>query len=876
MARKNSKDGETPLFRQYWQIKKQYPDVLLMFRLGDFYEMFFEDAVIAAPILEVTLTSRPSARGERVPMCGVPYHAVERYIARLISAGRRVALADQIEDPRTAKGIVRRKVTRVVTPGTVVEDALLEARTNNYLVAISARPSDLVDADYGLAICDVSTGEFLVTELVGGDPRARLMDELERLAPAEVLLPEEAASACEEWITEGHAWTLTPIEKEAFPRGTPRDALLKQFRVTSLRGYGCEEMPLAIEAAATIVNYLRHRHLDALGHIGGLATYSTDEYMGLDSTARRNLELTQSLWEGGRGRSLLAVLDETITSMGGRLMRRWLERPLLDVERINGRLDAVEELSRGALLRGEVRELLREVSDLERLASRAATGHASPRDLAALRRSLEIVPTLRLAISDCDAGLLGEVAERLESLDDLTSLIGAALVDEPPGSIRDGGMIRPGYSADLDELRGTSSESKEWIARLEVTERERTGIQSLKVGFNNVFGYYIEVTKANLESVPDNYQRKQTLANAERYITPALKEREAMVLGAEEKITALEQRLFSELRDQVGAQAPRVLAVAAAVAELDTLAGLAEAAVRRNYCRPTVSESPRIFIRNGRHPVVEALGEEPFIPNDCRLNTDDHRLLIITGPNMAGKSTYLRQVALITLLAQVGSMVPADEAEIGVVDRVFTRVGAHDDLASGQSTFMVEMHETAIILNNATARSLVILDEIGRGTSTYDGLSIAWAVAEGLHGIGAKTLFATHYHHLNDLAERLDGVQNFRVAVKEDGQDIVWLRKIVPGGTDRSYGIQVARMAGLPSGAIDRAGEILQELEAGNRDGGPAPDTRIRTQKQEVQLTLFEMADHPAVEALRDLDLSTMSPIEALNALDRLQKQARE
>jgi len=878
VARTGAKDRETPLFRQYWQIKKQHPDVLLLFRLGDFYELFFEDAEIAAPLLEVTLTSRPGGGGdgERIPMCGVPYHAIERYLARLIKAGKRAALCDQIEDPRLAKGLVRRKVTRVVTPGTVLEDALLDARSNNYLVALAARTVGLVDAEFGLAVCDVSTGEFLVTELLGESGQARLLEELERLSPAEVLLPEGAAGQAEEMLSEGRSWTLTPIEAEAFPRQTPKEALQQHFGVASLRGYGVEEMPLAIEAAALLLNYVKGRHLQALGHIRGLAAYSTDEFMGLDATARRNLELTQGLWEGGRGRSLLGVLDHTVTAMGSRLLRRWLERPLLEAAGINARLDAVEELAGGALHRGELRELLHQVSDLERLASRAATGHASPRDLAALRRSLEVLPALRESAAEGEAALLRQLATRLESLEDVAALIAGALVDEPPAQARDGGMIRAGHSSELDALRTSSSESKEWIARLEVTERERTGIASLKVGFNNVFGYYLEVTKANLDSVPEEYQRKQTLANAERYITPALKEREAMVLGAEEKITALEQRLFVELREQVGAAAPRVLAVAAAVSEVDALAGLAEAAVRNDYCRPTVSDGPGIWIRNGRHPVVEKLGEGPFIPNDCRLDDGEQRVLIITGPNMAGKSTYLRQVALIVIMAQMGGMVPADEAEIGVVDRLFTRVGAHDDLASGQSTFMVEMHETAVILNHATERSLVILDEIGRGTSTYDGLSIAWAVTEGLHDLGAKTLFATHYHHLNDLAERLEGVQNFRVAVKEDGHEIVWLRKIVPGGTDRSYGIQVARLAGLPPAVIERAGEILAELEEGQRDGGPAPETRIRTEKQELQLTLFELANHPAVAALRELDVAAMSPLEALNALDRLQKQARE
>jgi DNA mismatch repair protein MutS len=1312
-------DQLTPLFKQFWDIKRQYPDVILMFRLGDFFEMFGEDAETAARVLEITLTSRDYVQGERIPMCGVPHHAVDRYVARLIAAGHRVALCDQVEDARYAKGLVKRKVTRVVTPGTVLEDSMLEAKANNYLAAVTASHAEHEAASFGLALCDVSTGEFAVTEIAGAEAARRLSDELDRLGPRELILPQRLVDAWEGWLSEGRPWTLTPLKEETFRRKSSRQSLLDHFGVLSLRGFGCEDMELAIEAAGAVLAYLGQRHIEAAQHLRSLTTYSASEFMSLDPTARRNLELTQTMWDGGRSRTLLSVLDTTCTAMGGRLLRKWLEQPLMDPVRINERLDAVEELADSALLRGDLRERLSQVSDLERLASRAATGAATPRDLAALRASLRKIPELRDLVAACSSVYLSELSERLEPLDELASRLEAALVDEPPISARDGGIIRPGYARQLDDLRTGSAEGKDWIANLEATERERTGIKSLKVGYNSVFGYYIEVTKPNVPLVPPDYHRKQTTANAERYITPELKEREVQILGAEEKIQEMEARLFNELREAVGRDAARILATAAAMAEVDVLAGYAETGVRNDYVRPGVDAGEVIQIFNGRHPVVERLGEEPFIPNDALLDNVENRLLIITGPNMAGKcvagdtlvftdrglapivelmpplagtgvftemscrvqgldgestathfyvggrqntikvitrlgfeiegtsehrvwarfpdgsegwkrlgelvvedvvaierhanlwgsetriarsaitgealparvrrydlpdhlspdlaylmgllvgdgsltythafvlstadefiadefrrivrqvfgyeagcksngkdyfvtscqlrrfleeldlgyaqahekrvpgtilqapreiviaflqglfdtdghannryggvqlataspelarqvqllllnlgivssrhckqtarrpcymvsaygadaisfhrqvgfrlprkreraafasevrmpniggiphlagtlkavqerivatagkpvalkhnkginsifytyipsqrnisyskldelltycsqngvacpelqalqtrkyfydrvstlgtgnaevfdlsvetdhayvaggfvshnSTYLRQVALTVLMAQAGCFVPADGARIGVVDRIFTRVGAHDDLASGQSTFMVEMNETASILNNVTGRSLVILDEIGRGTSTYDGLSIAWAVAEHLQQVGAKTLFATHYHHLNDLAERLPGVKNYRAAVKEDGHHIVWLRKIVPGGTDRSYGIQVARLAGLPEPVIVRAREVLQDLEAGDSgvNGGlPAAATQISEKGQRVQLNLFEAAESPVLEELKKLDLGAMTPIEALTVLYQLQKRAAE
>jgi DNA mismatch repair protein MutS len=871
---------ESRLEKQYAQIKREYPDVILLFRLGDFYEMFGEDAVIAARELELTLTGRKfQSEGERTPMCGVPHHAAERYVARLIAKGYRVAVCDQMEDARYAKDVVRRQVTRVVTPGTVLEDSMLEAKRANYLVAVVPGEGDDPTA-FGIAVCDVSTGEFLITEITGAGASQRAAEEVARLAPAELLLAEPAVARWGSALTQGQPIPVTPLSVESFPRHAPRDLLLRHFKVASLRGFGCEELPLAVAAAASVLRYLTFSQLAALEHVRGLSTYSVSDFMGLDATARRNLELTTSLGEGGRSRSLLSVIDATCTPMGGRLLRKWLERPLLDVERINRRLDAVEELAGAALLRGEIREPLAQIADLERLIARCATATANARDLIGLKNSLAQMGPLREAMLPARSAALTELRDRLDGLDDVVACIAAAIVDEPPLVLKEGGLIRPGYSEALDTLRTTSSTGKDWIASLEATERERTGIKSLKVGYNSVFGYYIEVTKPNLPYVPDDYIRKQTTANGERYITPDLKEQEAMILGAEERIFSLEFRLFSELREAIGKEAARVLDVAAALAELDVLAAFAETATRNAYARPVVEDSPAIEIRNGRHPTVEKLGAEAFIPNDCLLDEKENRLLVITGPNMSGKSTFLRQVALIVLLAQCGSMVPADSARIGIVDRIFTRVGAHDDLASGQSTFMVEMNETASILNNATERSLIILDEIGRGTSTYDGLSIAWAVCEYLQRLGAKTLFATHYHHLNDLAEQLPGIKNYRAAVKEDGHDVIWLRKIVPGGTDRSYGIQVARLAGLPQEVIRRAQEVLHDLENGGgaREAGtaaaPPSDARVQTTTRTLQLSLFEAEEHPALKALRKLDVTTMTPVEALTRLYELQRQA--
>lgn len=884
---------KTPLMQQYFRAREEHPGVILLMRVGDFYEAYGPDAETIAGALNITLTGREDG-GQRISMAGVPHHSAERYIARLIKKGFRVAIMDQVEDPKQAKGLVKRRVTRVVSRGTVFEDSLLDAKANNYLVA-----AIVGDPVAGIGVVDVSTGEFLTTELDGERRADRLLDEIARLEPAEVLVPEDDAELAER-IAQETGVVVTPYSPKDRPRSrTGHDVLTSHFGTPTLRGFGCEEFTAGVEAAALVIDYLKETQTGALAHITSLSTYSTREFMVLDAAARRNLELTLSLADAGRHRTLLGVLDQTQTAMGGRLLRRWLEEPLLDVARIEERLESVAELARDELLRGDLRDHLRGVNDVERLVSRAAAGLANARDLVGLRDSLNRLPRLCDLLERCCAPILRDLLCRLGRDDrpipdplavrerghlsieqnamQVAALIQKAIADEPPAGLREGGLIRDGYSAELDALRAGASEGRTFIANLESEERGRTGISSLKVGYNAVFGYYIEVTKANLAKVPADYIRKQTTAAGERYITPSLKEYEAKVLGADEKAVELEYNLFMDVRERVGESSSVLLAVAKAVAALDVLCGFAETAVRSHYTRPVVNDGETIRIKAGRHPVVEKIqGGVSFVPNDCLLDCDSNRLHIITGPNMSGKSTALRQVALITLMAQIGCFVPADEAEIGVVDRIFTRVGAHDELATGQSTFMVEMNETANILNNATRRSLVVLDEIGRGTSTYDGLSIAWAVAEYLVQLGCKTMFATHYHYLNDLAKQAEGVKNYRVAVKEQGDHIIWLHKLVEGGTDRSYGIQVARMAGVPPEVIERARSILKSLErSGARNDLVGQDASIPVAKQRVQMTLFEAEKHPAVLALETLDITALTPIEALMKLDELQRLAK-
>lgn len=865
--------------KQYFATRREHPGIILLMRVGDFYEAYGEDAEIIARDLHITLTGREDG-GTRVPMAGVPHHATERYVARLIRMGRRIAIMDQVEDPKYAKGLVKRRVTRVVTPGTILEDNMLEAKSNNYLLA-----AVIGDPVAGIGIVDISTGEFLTTELDGDNRITALLDEIMRLEPAEILVEEDASPELMEAIRGASSGTITPVPQEPSGRNggrrgaISRDLLLSHFRTQSLRGFGCDEYTAGLDACALVLRYLQQTQVNALPHIRTLSTYSAREFMMLDGPARRHLELTQAMGEGGRQRTLLSALDETLTPMGGRLLRRWLEEPLLDVGRIRRRHDAVEELARDVIRRGDLRELLKGMGDMERLVSRAAAGLSNGRDLVALKIALLRLPEIASVLEGVGAERLQELAHRLSCPPDVAQHIAHALTDDPPAGLREGGLIRAGFSEELDRLLNLGANGRTYIANLEASERQKTGIASLKVGYNSVFGYYIEVTKSNLAKVPDTYIRKQTIATGERYITPELKEHEAIVSSADEKAVELEYELFIGVRERVAESASDVLAVAKAIAELDVLTSFAETAMRHHYVRPTVDDSDRIQIQGGRHPVIERIGTVlgiggHYIPNDCLLD-DSSRVIIITGPNMSGKSSYLRQTALIVLLAQIGSFVPADGATVGVVDRIFTRVGAHDELASGQSTFMVEMNETASILNNATARSLVVLDEIGRGTSTYDGLSIAWAVAEYLTKIGSKTLFATHYHHLNELAKHFPTVKNFRVAVKEQGDSIVWLRKLVPGGTDRSYGIQVARMAGVPPEVISRAKEVLKGLERGSAGAtrdivgqNDSTNEGLAPRKQKVQLTLFEAEQHPIIEELETLDVTALTPVEALMKLD--------
>ncbi len=870
----------TPMLAQYRAIKREHQDVILLFRLGDFYEMFGDDAKLAAGVLDLVLTSREVGRGRRIPMCGIPYHAADRYLARLLAAGHKAAVCEQVEDAKKSKGLVKREVIRILTPGTVVEDHLLEERANNYLASVSSAEGRL-----GLAAADCSTGEMIVTEFVGADAADELTDELSRLSPAELLLPERAASDPDlKRLLEGNSVAASTWGQEDFVADTPEDVLRRHFGVSSLRGFGCEGMPSAIEAAAALLTYLKRTHKSGLEQIRDMRSYSRSEFMVVDATTRRNLELLSSLRDGSRRHTLLWVLDDTVTSMGARLLRRWITAPLLHKERIEQRLDAVGALSGDDVLRAQIRDELKQVRDLERPVARAAAGTATGRDLAGLRDSLRRLPRLAelLARSGCEA-LAGLVVD-FDPVSDLCELLGRAIEDSPPATIREGGVIRPEYSAELDELREARAKGKEWIAGLQERARKETGIKSLKVGFNQVFGYYIEVTRPNLHLVPEHYQRRQTMRNAERFITPELKEYESKVLGAEERILTLEQDLFADLQSKVAAEAARIQRASHVVAQADVSASFAEVATRNRYVRPEIATGDQIRVRAGRHPVVElALQDERFVPNDAGLDCSEQQILIITGPNMAGKSTYLRQVALITLMAQMGSFVPAESARIGLVDRIFSRVGASDDLATGQSTFMVEMTETANILRHATNRSLIILDEIGRGTSTFDGMSLAWAVAEHIHNsprLGSKTLFATHYHHLNELADLLPRVKNYRVGVKERGDQIVFLRQIVPGGTDRSYGIQVARLAGLPSDVIERAKQVLWSLEQQDDLPGRAGDTapapsEDRQPPSPSQLALFAGGPDPIAEEIRRLDLNRITPLDALHKLADLQQRVQ-
>jgi len=859
----------TPMMRQYKAIKREHQDAILFFRMGDFYEMFFDDAKEAAPILDIALTAR-----QGMPMCGVPYHAAQVYLDRLLAAGKRVAVCDQVEDPKKARGVVKRAVTRVVTPGTVIGSDTLPSKANNYIAAVAH-----VDGRFGLAHLDVTTGEFRVIEL---GARRELLDEILRVAPAECLVPASVAER--EQIAaslDGLLLTIwTPLEDWVFDHDSCFALLTDHFHTHSLDGFGCVGMHTGVCAAGALLGYVVDTLNQPLEHVRALRPYSTDEHMLIDPLSLRNLEVIEPMRGASKAATLLGILDRTVTPMGGRLLAQWIRGPLLNPAAIRERHAGVDDLVGRQAMHDGVREALRRVRDLERLITRIGTGYASPRDLAALKESLLAVPTVAEALTTAESDMLARCRSELVLLDEATDLIERAIVPEPPALLRDGGIFRAGYNAELDELRAVSSGAKEWIAHLQETERTRTGIKSLKVGYNKVFGYYVEVSHANREKVPAEYTRKQTLVNAERYITPELKEYEAKVVGAEERIAEIEQRLFAELREQVARFTPQVQAIAQATAVVDALASFAASALEANYIRPDVNEGDTIEISDGRHPVVEAvMVGERFVPNSVHLDNGANQLLIVTGPNMAGKSTYIRQTALLMLMAQIGSFIPAKKATIGVVDRIFTRVGASDELARGQSTFMVEMNETANILNNATDRSLVILDEIGRGTSTYDGISIAWAVAEFIAatpGKRAKTLFATHFHELTRLAELFDCVKNYNVAVREWNDEIVFLRRIVPGGTDKSYGIHVADLAGLPAEVVDRAKAILRHLEQqALTDEMPASGTeRIGTVRHPSQMFLFGHEPHPVVDELRALELDEMAPVDALITLRELKKKA--
>jgi DNA mismatch repair protein MutS len=857
------KDVITPIRQQYLRIKKQYPDAIVLFRLGDFYETFDEDARIASKELEIVLTSREMGKGNKIPLAGIPYHALDGYLARLINRGYKVAIVEQLTKPGEVKGLVQRDVVRLVTPGTVLEPGLLDSKSNNYLVGVA-----IGEGEVGIAFVDITTSEFAATQL----PLTRAAAELQRLNPAEVIA---AGDALLDGL--GFAGNITRLDSYLFSLETATRTLLEHFGVASLEGYGCENLPLAVSAAGAVVHYIQTTQKAVGAQLTHLSTYTTTDFMAVDAQTQRNLEIFQGARSGMAEGSLLGVIDLTKTAMGGRLLKRWLGQPLLDAAALKQRQDAIGWFTENALARNKIITMLGQIADLERLINRIKGEIAGPRELIALRRSLEIIPKLRGELEG-ESGAIDSLKDGLKPCTEVVELIAKALVDDPSNAIGEGGVIRAGFSGELDNLRQTSGSARKYLAGLELKERERTGIKSLKIGFNNIFGYYIEISNANLNQAPQEYIRKQTLTNGERFFTPELKEYESLILNARDRIAEMEASLFRQVCKQVAADSERILALAGVVAQLDVFAALADVAVRYSYTRPTLDDGKVIDIKQGRHPVVERnLAAGTFVPNDIYLSNDDAQLIVLTGPNMSGKSTYLRQVALIVLLAQIGSFVPAQSAAIGIVDRIFTRIGARDDLAAGQSTFMVEMVETANILNNATPRSLLILDEIGRGTSTYDGLSIARAVAEYIHnhqGLGARTVFATHYHEMVALAGYLPRVKNFNVAVIEEAGKVIFLHKIVPGGVDKSYGIHVAQLAGLPRPVLHRAREVLTELESAN---GREINPRIHITHKEPSEQISLFAGKSRVESeLEKLDLDGLTPLEALNKLYELKKKLGE
>lgn len=878
----------TPMMQQYMKTKEEYKDCILFYRLGDFYEMFFDDALTASKELEITLTGKQCGMEERAPMCGVPYHAVDGYLTRLVAKGYKVAICDQVEDPKQAKGLVKREVTRIVTPGTILDAQAIDETKNNYIMCI------VYIADrYGVSVADITTGDYFVTELPDG---GKLKDEIYRFMPSEIICNEAfyMSGLDLEDLKERFHMAVYSLESWYFDDTACREKLMEHFKVSSLAGLGLSDYDCGVLSAGALLQYLLETQKNDLSHMTRITPYTTGKYMMLDSSTRRNLELCETLREKQKRGSLLWVLDKTKTAMGARMLRKFIEQPLIEKQEILRRLDAVEELKQSAISREEIREYLSPVYDLERLITRITYGTANPRDLTAFAGSLSMLPPIRYLLEEMESSLLKDIYAELDPLEDLCTLVQNAIADEPPLAMKEGGIIRDGYNEEVDTLRRAKSEGKDWLAKLEQDEREKTGIKTLRIKYNKVFGYYLEVTNSYKELVPDYYTRKQTLANAERYITPELKELEDTILGAEDKLYALEYELYCTIRDTIAAEVKRIQTTAKAIASLDVFSSLALVAERNNYVRPKINESGKIDIKDGRHPVVEQMiPNGTFICNDTLLDDKKQRVSIITGPNMAGKSTYMRQAALIVLMAQIGSFVPAAKADIGLVDRIFTRVGASDDLASGQSTFMVEMTEVANILRNATSKSLLILDEIGRGTSTFDGLSIAWAVVEYISDsklLGAKTLFATHYHELTELEGKIDNVNNYCIAVKEKGDDIVFLRKIVKGGADKSYGIQVAKLAGVPDLVIDRAKEIVEELvneditirvseiAVGGKDSVAKKKAKPKKYDEMdlAQFSLFDtVKDDDVLEELKNIDVGNLTPVDALNTIYRLQNKLK-
>ena len=874
----------SPMMVHYCQTKCAYKDSILFYRLGDFYEMFFEDAKTVSRELELTLTGKDCGLSERAPMCGIPYHAAETYINRLIDKGYKVAICEQVEDPKTAKGIVKREVTRVVTPGTNLNMQELDEGKNNYLMAIVC-----VGDHFGVSTADITTGDCYVTEI---DEERKLWDEINKFLPAEIICNDAflvSGVDVDDLRNRLHI-SVFALESWYFGDDLCKQTLLEHFKISSPEGLGLADYDSGVIAAGSLFRYLLDTQKNTMEHMNKIIPYTTDRYMVIDSSSRRNLELVETLREKQKRGSLLWVLDKTKTAMGARMLRSFVEQPLIDADAINERLDAVTELNMQAMLREEIREYLNPVYDLERLVSRISYRSANPRDLLAFKMSLEMIPHIKNLLANFTSPLLVRINEQMDGLEDLYTLLEASITEDPPLAVKEGGIIREGYNEQVDTYRNSKTQGKSWLAQLEAEEKEKTGIRNLKIKYNKVFGYYLEVTNSFKDLVPEYYTRKQTLTNAERYITPKLKELEDMILGAEDKLFALEYDLFCQVREELAAQIPRIQETAKAIAQLDVYASLSVVAQRNNYVRPTVNTKGVIDIKNGRHPVVEKMiNNDMFIANDTYLDNGSKRVSVITGPNMAGKSTYMRQTALIVLMAQIGSFVPAEKAKIGVVDRIFTRVGASDDLASGQSTFMVEMTEVANILRNATAKSLLILDEIGRGTSTFDGLSIAWAVIEHISNtklLGAKTLFATHYHELTELEGKIPGVNNYCIAVKERGDDIVFLRKIVKGGADKSYGIQVAKLAGVPDSVLDRAKELVDELvhtditstfkDLAENSRKTKPKAVHYDEVDLEQISLFDtVQDQDIIEELKNLDITMLTPMDAMNTLYRLQNKLK-